>query len=112
VGTVLAQISPDERRHAELAWRFLRWALSQDARVADVVRSECERVARELNAPLPSEPDPRPESATYGVLSPALRTEVRRAALAQVVLPCAQALLQRSQVSNEAVSRQQPSDTW
>jgi hypothetical protein len=94
-----------------LAWRFVRWALSRDARVADVVRSECERVARELNTPLTEDANCDLDTSAHGVLSPALRAEVRRAALAQVVLPCAQALLQSASPANEGAQRLQPSNT-
>ncbi|HTL92218.1 MAG TPA: ferritin-like domain-containing protein [Steroidobacteraceae bacterium] len=34
-----AQIAADEQRHAELAFRFVRWAIQQDAQVAARIRS-------------------------------------------------------------------------
>jgi hypothetical protein len=67
---VLTQIIADETRHAELAWRFVQWALHQDARaVAEVVRDELARAR-----------------ATYA--GDAFVDAVR-----DVVVPCAAALL-------------------
>lgn len=49
VRSVLARIAEDEGRHAELAFRFVRWALAQDpklsAPVLELVRLESERSA-------------------------------------------------------------------
>lgn len=90
-----ARIEADERRHAELAWRFVIWALrAGDARLQS-------RVQRELHALSVSaaehvshgQYDAAFDSAAHGILSLRRRLELRTAALRDVVLPCAQVLL-------------------
>ena len=96
VRAVLEKTVADESRHAELAWRFVAWALSVGG--PDVQRS----AARAFAAFRP--PAPRSEDLT-GVDLEAYeahgrQTAVRARALAEqalgdVVLPCATALLAR-----------------
>jgi hypothetical protein len=82
----------NEQRHAELAWRFVRWALSQGgATLARSLATELERLSEELREAAPNM-DVSPLAA-HGVLSSGGRALVRRAALAEVVLPCGRALL-------------------
>jgi hypothetical protein len=92
---VLGRIAADEARHAELGWRFLRWALDS---AAPSVRERLSRLASRL-AEMELErsaehwqPDTAPELLHHGVLTNALRHEVRCAALTEVVLPIARAL--------------------
>jgi hypothetical protein len=48
VRRILQRIAQDEVRHAELAWKFLAWALRADQRLGDAVRRAFERATREL----------------------------------------------------------------
>jgi hypothetical protein len=100
VRAVLSRIAADEERHAELAWRTVAWALGAGGR--DVARA----LAAALEA-LRAEPDAREPAegsslAAFGVLDAASRREIRRRALAEVVLPCAEALLVAANPAPEA----------
>lgn len=86
VATVLAALIRDERRHAELAWRALRWAVATggDA-VRDALRDAFDRP--------PSAGGTARTIEAHGELSPErLRTIVGLAHRA-IVLPCARAAL-------------------
>ncbi len=90
VRRVLTQVVADETNHAQLAWNFLRWALQQDASLQEAMRQSfdalCQTVQHELaitdSSALPA----------HGLLSPALRQEIRIRALREVILPCIEAL--------------------
>lgn len=85
---VLERIAADERRHAELAWKFAHWALSQDPGLAALLSAELEVVRDELDAYSPLTLGPHaPELARAGVMPEALRAAVRDAALRQIVEP-------------------------
>jgi len=91
VRAVLATIARDETRHAELAWRTIAWALEVGGARA---RAALERALAEAA----EESEAGAEGAgllAHGIVSDALRGELRRAAIAQVVLPCAAALVAR-----------------
>lgn len=93
VKRTLARIADDELRHAELAWRFVRWALrEQGPTLRAALAGEVRRLEHELGQ--------SPESAAratsaveHGVLSERDQRQLRRTALAEVVLPCAASLL-------------------
>jgi hypothetical protein len=94
---VLERIAVEEGQHAELAWRFVAWALETRPALAPQVR---DAFARELAGAhagperAPREvPAPDRELARHGLLSPALRAALRDRVLAGVVAPCAEALL-------------------
>jgi hypothetical protein len=86
-----SQIAEDERRHAELGWRTLRWILAEgDAAIRDFARG-C--FARSIAA-MERDPAARPVSAPeHGLLSSTELGALRRAALRDVVRPCAEELL-------------------
>lgn len=88
VRAALEVIAEDEERHAELAWRILRWAAPFPG-----VR---EALASELAA-LRSEPRPEtqvePDLVAHGWLGPAGEERARADVVAQLVIPCAEALL-------------------
>ncbi len=92
VSDVLDAIARDEARHAELAWRFVSWLLTEHPELRDVAESEFRIVFAELA-------EPREASATpgllarYGVLDAASRRRVRRTALESVIGPCVTSLL-------------------
>jgi hypothetical protein len=92
VREVLARIEADERRHAQLAWRFVIWARNTGGPAVQ------RRILRELaavrEAPASSPPTSASfDGAAHGLLSAEQRAEIRAAALREVVLPCARALL-------------------
>jgi hypothetical protein len=91
---VWQRIAEDETRHAELAWRFVRWALaSGTAALRDAVAAEFETLRVE-KAPAPSDVD-LDGLAEHGILSERDRHAIGAAVLERVVLPCAQKLAER-----------------
>jgi hypothetical protein len=86
---MLARIAADERRHAELAWKFARWALqATDGALGHVFSEELEAARRAVPAGREEE-----ESALgHGVVGEGRRAEIRRRTLREVVAPCASAL--------------------
>ncbi len=95
VCAVLAGIAEDEARHAELAWRFLHWALPRTGadlrgRLLAAVKQSSERAACSESA------DPQePVLIAHGVLPVRERARLRRTAIDEIVRPCLQALLQK-----------------
>jgi hypothetical protein len=100
VRAVLERIVVDETRHAELAWRFVAWALqtaSGTPRAAELRSLVHATFAGELATDAAgsiSELDR--EMARHGVLSAPVRQALRARALRDVVAPCAAALLEPS----------------
>jgi hypothetical protein len=95
VRAVLAKIAEDETRHAELAWRFVRWATAQD----EALRALASRTfAAEVEGARPSPRAPDEESTesllAFGVVPERLRREIRSRVLREVIAPCAAALLE------------------
>jgi hypothetical protein len=92
--SVLTRIAADEQRHAELAFRFVEWALSSSRdRASALVAGELERVRRELALLSPVEDSADSELASRGMLTEGLSRAVRRAALEAAVLPGLEGLL-------------------
>jgi hypothetical protein len=110
VRRALERIAQDERRHAELAFRFVAWALEQRAQSglrhalaavleATVGVSRCAaddgagsaRSARPSPANEGSSDDAQLEA--HGLLSERRRSALRRAVLEEVVVPCVRRLL-------------------
>jgi hypothetical protein len=90
LAAVLAGIAVDESRHAELAFAFVRWAVLNDPRIANVV---LETVHAELSTAAAQEVDPRQQWLTrHGLLPEHERAPLRRAALEQMVVPCLRAI--------------------
>ncbi len=92
VRKALAVIARDEQAHADLAWRFLAWALRQgDPAVRAAAAAAFGATA---DAPLgpPPPPDP-PELATHGLAGPALRHKLREIAVQEVIWPLRQAVM-------------------
>jgi hypothetical protein len=88
---LLARVASDEAEHAELAWRFLRWALQQEPALAAVVSEELTRAA----APSRLAADDAAALREFGLLSPAAQDAIRAAALREVIEPCVAALLEQ-----------------
>jgi hypothetical protein len=89
----LARIARDETRHAELAWQFVAWALEAGpAALRERARSAFARAIQADAAP--ASPTPLDlQLARHGLIAPALRAELRRRVLRDVIEPCARALL-------------------
>jgi hypothetical protein len=103
VRTALARVATDEARHAELAWRFVKWALESGP---ESLRDE---TARALASIVDSETHSRQEAARnaphaaldaivvgHGVLDGERRAELGRRIMLDVIQPCARALLAAS----------------
>ena len=94
---MLARIVEDETRHAELAFRYLAWALRQGNpaladEVAALLRDEQARLCA-APAPEPLEPEARACLRTHGRVSPEQDRALRGAAFAQVIAPCFRGIL-------------------
>jgi hypothetical protein len=100
VRAALARIAEDESRHAELAWRFLRWALDvggEPVRRAALAAFDQAELAGKTASPAGARADVD-EAAwlAYGRLLPAAHDRAVREAHAQVVAPCRDAIVTRS----------------
>jgi hypothetical protein len=97
VRLILERIAEDEERHAELAWRTVAWALRTGGE--EVARRLFEGTAMlrgELHGGA-KEPAAGLDLSAHGVLSEAARQAIRRRAVAEVVIPCAEALLRANE---------------
>ncbi len=90
VKEVLQVIAQDEAQHAELAWRFVHWLLTEKPELRSVARQEFAGAMALLTSPS-TERDVSLER--YGVLDQAARDGIRNRALASVLAPCAESLL-------------------
>lgn len=94
---VMSQIVDDERRHAELAYRFVAWALEQQPELAPLAERAFSEAARARRGTLPvPAAAPSPGLLDHGLLSTRQRHDVTRLALRDVIEPCARALLSRT----------------
>jgi hypothetical protein len=96
VRSALARVAVDEARHAELAFKFVRFVLETGSRelVVGAAKEIRGAVAAYLEAQLgePAEDD-GPSLLAHGVLSEGARRRLSRRALKEVVEPCLAALL-------------------
>jgi len=91
---LLGGIADDEARHAELAWRFVSWALERSPGEVGAVLAQELASAAEGTAAVPSAD--QQALLAHGIIHEALRTTVRNAALREVIRPCGAALLARA----------------
>lgn len=90
IAEVLQGIAADEARHAALAWKTLRWALSQDPTLVP----RLDRVLRDRMAELSA--DDRRGCPELGVLSGSQLATVERDVLTSIVAPILGTLLRQS----------------
>ncbi len=94
VKQVLSRIHDDETRHAELAWRTVKWAIG--AGLTTPAEMERELLAAIDQASADSADMARVQGrgdlASHGLLTPATTAEVRRVALESIVRPAVDAL--------------------
>ncbi len=103
----LAVVAEQEREHAALAWRYLRWALDRGdkalhAAVTAVFAAPESHVGI---GPVPSLPGDLAAMRAHGCLSPDERRALAADALARVVMPAARALLAATGADSQADSR-------
>lgn len=90
----LTVIASDEARHAELAYRFVAWALGKgDSSLMSVVEEAFDRaLSQRMNAPiLESSPEPF-DLAAHGRLSPEAMADITRRVASEVIAPARAAL--------------------
>ena len=98
VREALEQIAADEARHAVLAWRFVAWAVHEDPRCAHAVEAALAHVLVDLSRQTldnarPESGDTRAQLHSAGRLTAAERAAIARESLANVIVPCARAVL-------------------
>ncbi len=103
---VLSKIAGDEKRHAGLAWQYVRWVTSQDERLRVMAAAVFASAATESRPPSrPSVADVDDDLLKFGIVSEPFRRQIRASVLLNVIAPCARALLalcdDRSPVSGE-----------
>jgi hypothetical protein len=91
----LSQIAEDEARHAELAHRFVAFALRSDRSLAGELRSVLAEALAQLPQPTAADESPEIAAALHaaGRLTPGERAGLSRTALLEIVVPCTEALL-------------------
>lgn len=91
----LATIAADERAHADLAWKFVAWAVAQAPDLATELRDLAERA---VQAGRPTEPGSLADGwvAAHGLIPDAVSRNLRVEALEQLVLPCVNAMAART----------------
>jgi hypothetical protein len=91
VSRALERIAEDETRHAVLAWRFVRWALTRDAKLVDVVErtlaEERQRAMARRAAAEETFPEDEATLLAHGVLSAHAEATLLVDALDRVVRP-------------------------
>jgi hypothetical protein len=93
VRRVLETVARDELRHAELAWRALRWLVSTGRTSLTAVRQDMAiALAEAASTSRRPDADAGDDMSGLGVVSDARRDELRRAAVTHVIDPCVDAL--------------------
>ncbi len=88
----LRRIVADEQRHAELAWRFVRWALEQDRSLGREIAEIFRRAELELSGvPVPRSGASN-QLAAHGQLSESERRLLAYAAMSELVAPLGRAV--------------------
>lgn len=94
VKQALSRIHADETRHAELAWRTVKWAIATGLTSPTEMEREFEAAIDQAlsDAADTARLEGRSDLGSHGLLSPATIGEVRRVAIDSVVRPAADAL--------------------
>jgi hypothetical protein len=100
--TVLGKIAEDETRHAELAYRYVAWALTREPNLASEIQELVRRESGLLSARAEAEPVAKvdvlePALSLLGRLSAARGRATHVSTFAQVILPCIARLLESHQ---------------
>jgi hypothetical protein len=88
----LRRIAQDEARHAELAWRFVRWAVCRSPELASVVEQAFDAAAVGQGASASSTCEHEAAMREAGRLSARVRAGIARRTLREVIAPCRAAL--------------------
>ncbi len=101
VKAVLERVASDERRHAVLAWRFVRWLLARgDESLAQLAAQEFAQAPRHVGfGALTALPGDERALRAHGYVSVEERRAIATQTLRQVVEPCARALLRGQRAS-------------
>lgn len=98
VRATLARIAEEEARHADLAWRFVAWAIAEEDRLGGTARPIRAAALAAFHGPPPDAADatlaavPSATLRKHGLLDgPTARIVVSRA-MEEVIAPCARAL--------------------
>jgi len=92
---LLLTISEDETRHAELAYRFVKWALSWGGpELQRAVQREFSALAAETPRARGALTDDDQALLAHGIVPNQLRQTIRQQAIAEVILPCSRALFE------------------
>jgi hypothetical protein len=92
---LLLTISEDETRHAELAYRFVKWALSLGGpELQRAVQREFTALAAEAPRVCGALTDDDHALLRHGIVPDKLRQTIRGQAIAEVILPCSRALIE------------------
>jgi hypothetical protein len=102
VRAALRRIAADETRHAELAWRFVSWAIEQNgSEIALLVEREFSELLRGVEPALAEELSIEDQHLlARGVVPQPLRDVLRARALREVVEPCVRALAGRQSLAS------------
>lgn len=92
VRSALEIIAADEARHAELAWRFVRWALQQDDSLRAVAGAAFNAALRELPEPVQPRAVDTKAFRAYGRLDAITHRTAVLSCRREVLWPCAVAL--------------------
>jgi len=93
LSVLLLMISDDETRHAELAFRFVDWALSlAPDELNCAARDEFATLARESASPPLPLTTLEEQALHHGVVPEAMRRVIRSRAIREVIVPCSRTL--------------------
>jgi hypothetical protein len=114
VRETLEVIARDERRHAELAWRFIAWALEREptGAVREVLETRLQRLRREASVSPSRGCSPITANALaasrHGVLPAEHGSELRSAVILEIVVPCVERLLAAASPARRPSARLAP----
>jgi hypothetical protein len=110
VVAALSRVAEDEARHAELAFRFIQFVLAGSDRVlaATTARALLDAADTEVAFAEPRAIVSSLRTLSHGMLPGALRREIRRSVLRDVVRPAAEALVRRYVPSFAMTTRFRP----